>query len=69
MATKITTIKIAKETKSRIDKLRVYPKESYDSIIQSMLEILNICRVNPLSARKKLLILDRRKRFFHDKLP
>jgi hypothetical protein len=61
---KITTIKLEKETKDRLDKLRVYPGESYDLIVQNILDILNTCKVNPLAARKKLIILERKKRLF-----
>ena len=51
----ITTIKLARRTKSRIDKLKSYKRESYDDIIQKILEILNICRISPEKARLKLI--------------
>lgn len=62
MADKTTTIKLSKEVKSRIDHLRVYPKESYVEILERVLEILNICRVNPVRARGKLILMDRQRK-------
>jgi hypothetical protein len=56
---KITTIKLSQKTKDRIDKLKVYKRESYDEVIQKMLEILNIARTNPEAARGKLIAIDR----------
>jgi hypothetical protein len=55
----ITTIKLRKETKERIDKLKVYRRESYDEIIQKMLEILNLIRTSPERARAKLIGIDK----------
>ncbi len=60
--TEITTIKLGKETKKRMDKLRSYPKESYDSLVKRVLDILSICRINPEKARENLIALDRQKR-------
>jgi hypothetical protein len=59
---KTTTIKIDKETKLRLDKLKVHPKESYDEILQKMLHILNLCKVTPEAAKTKLLAIDSVKR-------
>lgn len=59
---KITTIKLLKATKDRIDKLRVYRRETYDEILQELLTILNICKVNPDAARRRLLLIDKKKR-------
>jgi hypothetical protein len=56
---KITTIKLSQKTKDRIDKLKVYRRESYDEIIQKMLEILNLVRTNPEQARAKLIGIDK----------
>jgi hypothetical protein len=58
---KITTIKLSKKTKDRLDKLKVYKRESYEEIIQKMLEILNLVRTNPEQARSKLVAIDRAK--------
>ena len=58
----ITTIKLQKNTKDRIDHLKVYKRESYDEIIQKMLNVLNLCKVNPVEARKRLMLIDREKK-------
>jgi len=52
----ITTIKIEKETKQRLEKLREYKKESYDEILRKILGILNVVKAEPDKAR---VILDR----------
>ena len=59
---KITTIKVDRETKHRLDKLKVHPKESYDEIIQKILFILNLCKANPNEARGRLLAIDKVKK-------
>lgn len=59
MNNNITTIKLNRETKDRIDKLKVYRRESYDEIIQKMLEILNLVRTNPEQAKAKLIGIDK----------
>ena len=58
--TKITTIKLGKNTKTRLDKLRSYPKEPYDSILNKMLNVLNLCKISPERAKYKLGLIDRR---------
>ena len=58
----ITTIKLERTTKSRLENLRSYKRETYDEILVKMLEILNVCKVNPERARARLLDLDRKKR-------
>ncbi len=59
---KVTTIKIDKETKLRLDKLKVHHKESYDEIIQKILYVLNLCKANPLEAKNRLLAIDKVKK-------
>ena len=59
---KITTIKIDKETKHRLDKLKVHPKESYDEIIQKILFILNLCKASPEEAKGRLIAIDKVKK-------
>ena len=51
MANDITTIKLSRATKERIDKLKVYKRESYDEVIQKMLEILSLARIESEKAR------------------
>lgn len=60
-ASNITTIKLDKETKSRLDKLKVHPKESYDEILQKILYILNLCKSGSNEARARLLAIDKAK--------
>lgn len=69
MARNITTIKIQQETKDRIDKLKVYHRETYDEIIQEMLSILNICKANPEAARQRLSLIDRKKKLARKTTP
>ena len=59
---KITTIKIDKETKIRLDKPKVHAKESYDEIIQKILFILNLCKASPEEAKGRLLAIDKIKK-------
>ena len=54
----ITTIKLTRNTKERLDNLKEYKRESYEEIIEKVLETLNLCKINPLKARAKLLKLD-----------
>lgn len=48
---KITTIKLSKETKERLDKLKEYRRESYDDLLRKILGILNLARQEPEKAR------------------
>ncbi|NCO11175.1 hypothetical protein CO038_00595 [Candidatus Pacearchaeota archaeon CG_4_9_14_0_2_um_filter_39_13] len=57
----VTTIKLNRETKSRLDNIRTYPKESYEEIIKKILGILNVCKMNPGLARAKLSEIDRQR--------
>ncbi|PIN93394.1 hypothetical protein COU54_03275 [Candidatus Pacearchaeota archaeon CG10_big_fil_rev_8_21_14_0_10_31_24] len=58
MESKITTIKLSKYTKERLDHLKVHHRETYEEIIEKILEILNICKINPIKAHHKLSALD-----------
>ena len=42
----ITTIKLDKETKSRLDKLKEHKRETYDEILRKMLGILNVAETD-----------------------
>lgn len=50
----VTTIKISKITKQRIDKLKEYDKESYEEILKKILNILNTCIKRPTIASKMI---------------
>ncbi len=54
----ITTIKLKKETKERLEKLRESKRESYDDIIKKILYTLNITRENPTKAKMFLERID-----------
>ncbi len=58
----ITTIKITKKTKERLEHLRIYRRESYEEIMEKILSVLNLCRVDPEQARLKLLQIDRERK-------
>jgi hypothetical protein len=51
---KITTIKLEKHTKERLDKLKEVDKESYNDVIKKMLHILNLFRKDSGLANKML---------------
>jgi hypothetical protein len=64
---KITTVKVNEDTKSRLDHLKVYQRETYDEILRKILELLNACRINPEQARARLMQIDKeRKRNFKE---
>ena len=58
MKLETTTIKIAKKTKARLDTLKEYKRESYEEIVEKILEVLNTCRASPAKARDKLIQID-----------
>ncbi|MEK6894529.1 MAG: hypothetical protein AABX10_03630 [Nanoarchaeota archaeon] len=60
-ANNVTTIKLDKETKSRLDKLKAHPKESYDELLQKVLYILNLCKAGSNEAKARLIAIDKAK--------
>ncbi len=50
----ITTIKLTKKTKARLDNLKVFRKETYEEVIIKMLELLNLFRKEPEEAKRRL---------------
>ncbi len=58
----ITTVKLKRKTKQRLDNLRVYRRETYNEILEKILDVLNLCRLNPEIARAKLITIDKAKR-------
>lgn len=54
----ITTIKISKETKDRLNKLKEHERETYDVILKKILYILNIVRKDSEKAEKILENID-----------
>ena len=55
----ITTIKLQKETKSRLDKFKEHDRETYDEILKKILFILNTIRKTPEKASGILRNIDR----------
>ena len=64
----ITTIKLEKDTKDRLDKLKIHKKESYEEVLQKILGILNLCKAERFRARDKLHEIDRAKRLIRSSL-
>ena len=62
LKTQITTVKLSKKTKSRLDHFKEYRRETYDEILEKILEILNLSRSSPERARSRLISLDRKNR-------
>jgi predicted CopG family antitoxin len=54
----ITTIKIRKETKKRLDKLKEHDRESYEEVIRKLLFVLNASKNNPERAQKIMKKID-----------
>ena len=54
----ITTVKLQKETKERLEKLRESSRESYDDILRKILYVLNLTREDPLKAKRFLERID-----------
>ncbi len=58
----ITTIKLSRETKARLDNFKVYRRETYEEIVEKVLQILNLCRASPERAKSRLIAIDRQRR-------
>jgi predicted transcriptional regulator len=54
----ITTIKLDKETKERLEKLREHKRESYDELIRKILYVLSLAKTEPEKARITLSRID-----------
>ena len=59
---KPTTIKLLPSTKERMEKLRVHKRETYDEILQRILNLINLSRTSPEKARIQLVRIERKKR-------
>lgn len=58
MKSENTTLKISKKTKQRLDNLKEYRRETYEEVIEKIINILNLCKINPPKARAKLVKID-----------
>ena len=54
----ITTIKLHRETKNRLDRLKEFNKETYDEVLRKLLFILTVSKKNPEKSRKMLAKID-----------
>lgn len=64
------TIKLEKQTKTRLEHLKEHERETYDQVIKKMLYILNRIRKDPVSANRILQNIDkniRRRQGFKEK--
>lgn len=57
----ITTIKLESETKKRLDGLKEYEHETYDEVINKVLNIINITIKNPLGGARIFKNIKRKK--------
>lgn len=58
---KITTIKLENATKARLDKLKEYERETYDEVINKVLNIINISIKNPVAGARIFNNIKRKK--------
>ncbi len=63
---KITTIKLKPETKSRLNKLKEYGHESYDELLNKVMEILNFCKSSPEKASKVLFRINAKRQLLRN---
>ena len=56
-----TTIKLSHETKDRLDGLKEYERETYDELINKVLNIINITIKNPLAGARIFRNIKRKK--------
>lgn len=54
----ITTVKLRRETKKRLDNLKEHKRESYEEVLRKILYILNLFRKEPEKAGQMLRRLD-----------
>ena len=59
---KVTTLKLTRDTKERLECLRVYRRETSDEILRKIIDILNTCRLEPERARMRLLMIDQERK-------
>ncbi|MAE49450.1 hypothetical protein CMI48_01340 [Candidatus Pacearchaeota archaeon] len=62
MAASITTIKLQKKTKKRLEKIRTHSRESYEELLQKLLDLLNSLRADPDQAYDQLRKIEKQHR-------
>ena len=55
----ITTIKLEKQTKARLVRLKEHERETFDQVIKKILYVLNQIRKDPVSGNKLLGRIDK----------
>jgi len=50
-----TTIKILEKTKKRLEGLKTHPKESYETALDRLLDLISLCRAYPEQAKITLI--------------
>jgi hypothetical protein len=55
----ITTIKLTVDIKERLDAFKIHPRETYNEVIQRIMDTLRLCKSAPEQARAHLIRLDR----------
>ena len=55
----ITTIKLEKQTKARLERLKEHERETFDQTIRKVLYILSRIRKDPISGNRLLTRIDR----------
>ncbi len=48
----ISTIKVHKQTKKRLERLKEHPRETYEQVLRKILYILNVSKKNPEKAQR-----------------
>ena len=61
MANGISTIKLSKETKQRLEKLKEHNRETYEDLVKKILYVLNIVRESPDKAKGILEFIDEKR--------
>ena len=60
--TKNTSVKISDDTKARLEHLKEHKEESFDTLINKSLNILNLCKRSPSLASRVLRDIDNTKK-------
>lgn len=62
MTKEITTIKLSKKTKSRLDNLKEYRRETYEEIINKILDVMNLFKTDPEEVKRHLSLMDQKRK-------
>lgn len=62
MTKEITTIKLSKKTKSRLDNLKEYRRETYEEIINKILDVMNLFKTDQEEVKRRLSLMDQKRK-------